>query len=89
MTRNNNYTTGNLFYFPYFKWNYRLIAIDLSKQTNFTYPQQISFISKLECKAHGAIMFFMIEKSEETFFEFLKNCVSIYKNGNTNDCKFV
>ena len=31
MSRNNDYTTGNLLDFAYFKENYRLIAIDLSK----------------------------------------------------------
>ena len=35
MSRNNDYTTGNLLYFAYFKENYRLIAIDLSKQTKW------------------------------------------------------
>ena len=29
----NNYTTGNLLDFAYFKKDYKLIAIDLSKQT--------------------------------------------------------
>ena len=29
---NNDYTTGNVLYFAYYKENYRLIAIDLSKQ---------------------------------------------------------
>ena len=33
MYNNNNYTTGNLLGFAYYKENYRLIAIDLSKQT--------------------------------------------------------
>ena len=36
---NNDYTTGNLLHFPYFKENYRLIAIDLSKQTKLKDPQ--------------------------------------------------
>ena len=31
-TRNNEYTTGNLFDYDYFKKYYKLIAIDLSKQ---------------------------------------------------------
>ena len=31
MSRNNDYTSGNLLDFAYFKENYRLIAIDLSK----------------------------------------------------------
>ena len=33
MSRNNDYTTGNLLDFAYFKENYRLIAIDMSIQT--------------------------------------------------------
>ena len=32
MSRNNDYTTGNLLEIAYFKENYRLIAIDLSKK---------------------------------------------------------
>ena len=49
-----------------------------SKQTNkLKDPQQISFIGKLVNQAHGAIIFFVIEKSEETTFEFLQNTVNI------------
>ena len=33
MSKNNDYTTDNLLDFAYFKENYRLIALDLSKQT--------------------------------------------------------
>ena len=69
-SRNNDYTTGNLLDFAYFKENYRLIAIDLSKQAKLKELQQISFIGKLENQAHGATMFFFIEKSEETTSEF-------------------
>ena len=47
MSNNNDYTTGNLLDFAYFKKNYRLIAINLSKQTKVKDPQQISFIGKL------------------------------------------
>ena len=48
MSNNNDYTTGNLLDFAYFKENYKLIAIDLSKQTKLKDPQQINFIRKLE-----------------------------------------
>ena len=74
MSRNNDYTTGNLLDFAYFKENYRLIAIDLSKQTKLKDPQQTNFISKLEGQA---TMFFITERSEETTFEFLRNSVNI------------
>ena len=33
MSNNNDYTTGNLLGFDYFKETYKLIAIDLNKQT--------------------------------------------------------
>ena len=48
MSNNNDYTTGNLLHFVYFKENYKLVAIDLSKQTKLKDQQQINFIGKLE-----------------------------------------
>ena len=47
MSSNNDDTTGNLLGFVYFKKNYWLIAIELSKQTELKDPQQINFIGKL------------------------------------------
>ena len=41
MSKNNDYTTGNLLDFAYFHENYRLIAIDLSKKTNLKNRQKI------------------------------------------------
>ena len=76
ISNNNDYTTGNLLDFIYFKENYKLIAIDLSKKTKLKDPQQISFIAKLD-EANRATMFFIIEKSEETTFNFSQNSVTI------------
>ena len=81
MSNNNDYTTGNLLDFAYFKENYKLIAIDLSKQTKLKDPQQINFIGKIEVQNHGAKIFFIIEKSEERTW--------IINNGNTKHCKFI
>ena len=75
-SNNNDYATGNLLDFAYFKENYRLIATDLSKQTKLKDPQQINFIGKL-LRNTGATMFFIIEKSEETTFNFSQNSVTI------------
>ena len=72
MSNNNDYTTDNLLDFAYFKKNYRLIATDLSKQTKLKDPQEISFIGRL-LNTHGATMFFVTEKSEETTFHFSQN----------------
>ena len=76
MSNNNDYTTGNLLDFAYFKKHYKLIAIDLSKQTKLKDPKQINFIGKLS-NTLGATMFFIIEKSEETTFNFSQNSVTI------------
>ena len=71
MRKNNDYTTGNLLDYEYFSNHYRLIVIDLSKQIELENPdlkQQINFIGKLD--DDRATMLFIIEKSEETTFEF-------------------
>ena len=78
MSNNNDYTTGNLLDFAYFKKIYRLIAIDLSKKTKLKDPQQISFIGKL-LNTNGATMFFIIEKSQENTFSFSQNSVTTKK----------
>ena len=76
MSNSNDYTTVNLLNFGYLKKNYKLIAIDLSKQTKLKDPQRTSFIGKL-LATHGATMFFIIEKSEETTLNFSQNSVTI------------
>ena len=78
ITKNNDYTAGNLLYYEHFSNHYKLIAIDLTKQIELENPdlrQQVDFIGKLE--DDKAKMFFIIEKSEETTFDFLQNSVSI------------
>ena len=70
MSKNNDYTTGNLLDYEYFKDHYKLIAIDLSKQVELENPylkQQINFIGRLE--ENNATTFFIIEKKEETIFD--------------------
>ena len=70
-SKNNDYTTGNLLNYEHFSKHYKLIAIDLSKQSELENPdlKQVNFIGQL--KEDEATMFFIIEKSEETTFEFL------------------
>ena len=78
LSKNNDYTTGNFLNCEYFKDHYQLIAIDLSKQIeleNLDLKQQISFIGKLE--ENNATMFFIIEKKEETTFDFSQNSVTV------------
>ena len=77
MNNNNEYTTVNLLDFAYYRENYRLLAIGLSKQTKIKDLQQFNFIGKIEGQNNGVTMFFIIEKSEETTFEFSQNSVNI------------
>ena len=66
ISRNNEYTTGNLLDYDYFKKYYKLIAFDLSKQQvlqeNEDLIQQINFIGRLEAAAN---VFIIIEKKKE------------------------
>ena len=48
MSKNDDFTTENLLYFSYHRNYYKLIGIDLSRQTNTNIPQRINFIGKLE-----------------------------------------
>ena len=78
LSKNNDYTTGNVLDYEYFLKHFKLIAIDLRKQIeleNLDLKQQINFIGKLE--DDEATRFFIIEKSEEATFEFSQNSVSI------------
>ena len=81
ISRNNEYTTGNLLDYDYFKKHYKLIAIDLRKQQvlqeNADLIQQINFIGKLE---QAANVFIIIEKKENTISEISQNFANvIYK----------
>ena len=77
MSRNNDYTTGDLLDFAYSIENYRLIAMDLTRQTKLQDPQQINLIGELEDQNNGVTMSFIIEKCKETTLEFLQNYVNI------------
>ena len=78
ISRNNEYTTGNLLDYDYFKKYYKLIAIDLSKQQvlqeNEDLIQQINFVGRLE---EAANVFIIIEKKEETILEFSQNFANV------------
>ena len=78
ISRNNEYTTGNLLDYDYFKKYYKLIAIDLSKkqvlQENEDLIQQINFIGKLE---EADNVFIIIEKKESTILEFSQNFANV------------
>ena len=64
MSRNDDYTTGNLLDYLYHQHYYKLIGIDLSRQANTNIPQQINFIGKLE-EDDGPTMFLIAEKPQK------------------------
>ena len=78
VSRNNEYMTGNLLDYDYFKKHYKLIAIDLSKQQvlqeNEDLIQQINFIGRLE---NAANVFIIIKKKENTILEFSQNFANV------------
>ena len=75
-----DYTTGCLLDYPYFKIYYKLIAIDLSKQQKLDADpkaiQQINFTGNLD-RAEGSTMFFIIEEAKETVLDFSKGTVKV------------
>ena len=78
ISRDSDNNTGNLLDYEYFKDHYKLIAIDLSKQSeleNNDIKQQINFIGRLD--KDNATMFFIIEKKEETTINFSQNSATI------------
>ena len=77
MSRNNDYTKGNLLDYLHHQNCYKLIGIDFSRQTNTSNPQEINFIGKLE-EGNGATMFFITEKQQKTVL----NLTEWYKQWN-------
>ena len=78
MRKNNDYKTGNLLDYEYFKDHYQIIAIDLSKQIGLENPdlkQQIDFIGRFE--ENNGTLLFILEKIEETTFDLSQNSVVV------------
>ena len=75
-----DYTTGYLLDYLYFKKYHKLIVIDLSKQqkldTDLKAIQQIKFNGNLD-KVEGSTMFFIIEEAKETVLDFSKETVIV------------
>ena len=75
-----DYTTGCLLDYSYFKDHYKMIAIDLSKQQALDADpraiQQINFTANLD-KDGNRKMFFIIEEAKETVLEFSQRTVRV------------
>ena len=78
MSNYNDYTTGNLLDFGYFLKNYKLNAIDLSKQTKLKDPQQINFIGKI-LRNTGAKCSLLLKNQKKLLLIFHKILSQSYK----------
>ena len=82
-SQGDDYTTGCLLDYLYFKVHYRLTAIDLSKQEALAADskaiKQINFTGNLVLNV-GATMFFIIEETKETVLDFSQGTVKVFSN---------
>ena len=75
-----DYTTGCLLDYTYFKKYYKMIAIDLSKQQALDADpraiQQINFTANLD-RAGNTRFYFILEEAKETVLDFSKGTVKV------------
>ena len=78
--KGDDYMTGFLLDYSYFKENYRVVAIDLSKQQaldpDLRAIQQINFTANLD-RLGNTTMFFIIEEAWETVLDFSQGTVKV------------
>ena len=78
--KGDDYTTGCLLDYPYFKENYKIIELDLSRQNELDADpraiQQINFTANLD-RAGNTTILFIIEEAKETVFEFSQGTVKV------------
>ena len=78
--KGDDYTTGCLLDYPYFKENYKMIVVDLSRQNELDADPraipQINFTANLD-RARNTTMFFITEEAKETIFEFSQGTVKV------------
>ena len=77
-----DYTTGSLLYYAYFKDNYRLIAIDLNKQKELDFDpratQQIVFQGVVGGNDDTKLrLYTILQQSKETMLEFSKGTAKV------------
>ena len=78
--RKDDYTTGCLLNYIYFKNYYKMIAVDLSKQQVLDAEpkaiQQSNFTTNLD-RADNTRFYFILEEAKETIFEFSQGTVKV------------
>ena len=75
-----DYTTGCLLDYPYFKDSYKMIVVDLSKQQPLDADpraiQQINFTTNLD-RADNTTIYFILEEAKETILDFSQGTVKV------------
>ena len=75
-----DYTTGCLLDYPYFKDTYKMIAVDLNKQqaldANPRAIQQINFTANLD-RAGNTTVYFILGEAKETILDFSQGIVKV------------
>ena len=88
--QSDDYTTGCLLDYSYFRKNYRIITADLSKQKALDADsraiQQIIFTSKIKATVANTriVIFYVLEKSKETILEFSKGTTKVLQANKKN-----
>ena len=74
-----DYTTGTLLDYNYFKRHYKLVAVDLSKQKELDAdPRAIQQIEFKYMLGSNSTVYWVLEKSKETILEFYQGTVKVY-----------
>ena len=75
-----DYTTGCLLDYTYFKKYYKMIAVDLSKQqaldADYKAIQQINFTANFDREGNTRF-YFILKEAKETIFEFSQGTVKV------------
>ena len=75
-----DYTTDSLLDYPYFKYSYKMIAVDLSKQQALDADpraiQQINCTANLD-RAGNTRIYFILEEAKETILNFSQGTVKV------------
>ena len=78
--KGDDYTTGYLLDNPYFKKNYKMITIDLSKQQTLDADlraiQKINFTANLDREGNKTMLLLIVE-AKETVLDFLQGTVKL------------
>ena len=74
-----DYPVGSLLDYNYFNKDYKLVAVDLSKQKELDAdPRAIQQIEFKYMPETNSTIYWVLEKSKETILEFYKGIVKVY-----------